>query len=409
MMHTHVLCQHGRLQLYITVTLLVISAYLFRPTVFSDWSTIYGLGLLVVTFVFYLLSYHGTRYWTCPVVPRVIVLVSILWTYLLIHAAGCSSRGFDIVIQVFITNCIVVWLFGIILANDRYNKVFFSCLTVFFAVMGLSSIITLILSAFIPLESMHLLSFPVIGYDYREIWYFPLSFHGQYLQSADLVLPRFNGLFREPGIAQAFVCWAICFALYHRLPKWVLVGLTASVVLTFSTAGIALLPMMGVLWVALNKKMRSSARVTLVLTGVILVVVIVFLTPHVGIKEKIESSPGSIKERLRMSVDGLLLLREYPMGIGYWNHLETFREDNAGITLLAQSGKIGLPGFILAVLVYFAPLFTRSVNPRPYMIAVSPILFTSMFAQPLFDLPFQYILLLSNFADSHVASASFEQ
>ena len=400
MIGTNHLRQDSRLEIHITAILLVASAYLFRPTVFSDWSTIYGLGLLVVTFVFYLLSYRGTRYRTCPVALRVIVLTSILWTYLLIHAAVCRSAGFDIVMKIFITNCTVVWLFGIILANDRYNKVFFSYLTVFFAVMGLSSLLTLILSVFIPLESMRVLSFPIPWYNCQEVWHFPLSF-GSYYESKELMFLRFNGLFREPGILPAFSCWAFFYALHHRLPKWVLVGLTASVVLTFSTAGIALLPMMGVLWVALNKKMRRSARVTLVVAGVILVVAVTFLTPYIGIKQKIESHPGSFDERIRRSIDGLLLLRKYPMGIGYWNHLETFRGDNMGITLLAQSGNIGLPGLMLVVLVYFAPLFTRSANPKPYLAAVFPILVTSLFAQPIFDLPLVYIVLLANFAGSH--------
>ena len=68
----------------------------------------------------------------------------------------------------------------------------------------------------------------------------------------------------------------------------------------------------------------------------------------------------------------------------------------SGINLLAASSKIGIIGLVLVLMVYILPMLGYHAK-KNYLIGITPILITLLYAQPIFDSPLIYALLMANY------------
>lgn len=375
---------------------LVFFVFMLRPSIVGGRLSLVGAIGIIISFLFFILFERRKCYSCCSSAYNVLGIGSLLMLYLLVQAAVCNSTQFDIVMQIFVVNSLILWCLCYILAHKTYNHVFYKVVIFVLSIIGLSSFLTTVLFFFLPRESLLLFSFSVRGYEYIAEIYFPFSTFGRDISSGTVVLSRFTGLFREPGILQAFSCWAIIYAVYYKCKKWIVLGLILSVITTYSTAGIANLVLIAFGWLLIEGKYSLWKKILLFYVAVFVLLGSVYYMPHIGIRDKSLTYQKSLSDRIDNAKIGLASSISNPIGEGYYN-IRGNEPDNANINLLAASQKIGLIGAILVLAFIISPLFTREENVKIKLLSLLPIISTILVAQPLFDQPLIYIVLLPVF------------
>lgn len=378
---------------------LALFVFMLRPSIVGGRLSVLGAAGIIISALAFFLFIGGRRSPSQFPAYGVLVCGSLLMLYLLIQAAICDSRKLDIVMQIFVVNSVILWCLGFMLADKIYNQLFYRFIVYVFALVGFSSFITTMLFLFLPdKEVLLLFSFPVRGYEHIAKVYFPFSVLCGDTPYGTIVLSRFTGLFREPGIHQAFASWAIVYAVYNKLHKLVVVGLILSILTTYSTAGIANLLLIPLGWLLFEGRHSIGKRLLIIVVAVIAIMGSVYYMPHVGIRDKSLTHEKSILERVdkaRLALDDILT---NPFGEGYFNTtLDSAGEDNASINLIAASRKIGLFGAVLVLTLFISPLFTLKENVKIKLLSLLPVILTLLVAQPLFDQPLAYIVLFPIF------------
>ena len=375
---------------------LVFCVFMLRPSIVGGHMSLVGAIGIIVCYVFFFLlelrRYHS--YWSSAY--NVLGVGCLLMLYLLVQAALCNSTRFDVVMQIFVVNSTVLWCLCNILAHKTYNRVFYKFVVFIFSIIGLSSCLTTVLFFFGHRESLLLFSFPVRGYQYTAEVYFPFSTFTRNISTDIVMLSRFGGVFREPGIFQAFSCWAIVYAVYYKCKNWIVLGLIASVITTYSTAGILNLVTVAFGWLLIKCKYNIWEKMLLVCVATFALLGTVYYFPYIGIRDKSATYERSIYTRIDNARMGLATSIMDPIGEGYYN-VRGNEPDDTNINLLAASQKIGLIGAMLVLSFIISPLFTREENVKIKLLSLLPIISTLLFSQPLFDQPLIYIVLLSAF------------
>jgi hypothetical protein len=216
--------------------------------------------------------------------------------------------------------------------------------------------------------------------------FFPFTIIYGVLHYDYIELPRLLGLFRESGIAQMFMIWALYNLKSIGLNKlWIKVLLIVGVILTFSTAGIAVLCINMVAQQLLNFKILRDFLMIAVAYSVII------YAPFIGLEDKQDTGHGkSISDRQVATFNAWETLKEHPLGVGFNNSKVSY----SGINLLGASNMIGVIGFTLCLGTYLLPMLAAD-NRKRYFLAVLPIIITSLTSQPLLDAPFLYIMFLA--------------
>lgn len=383
--------------LWTKVLLLIIAAFLIRPTALGQQYTTLGLLLECLALLLYLFEFLlGKRISISKNSLILIACGTVLWLYLLIEAIIVESGGLDFVVKASVANLASILIYGLILGDIPTNKAFFRAFTVVLALLGASTIITTILSFFVSLNSLYIGHLPFKGYDNAGDIYFPFSVRYGFYPVGYTEVPRFTGLFREAGILQAFLLWGAVYSLNERFPKWFLVLILLGVVLTLSTTGLALLPATLLLWIMLRIRTDMIIKLGFGLASVAITTLVSLYTPAMGILSKDEVRQTSIMDRLEATTAGLSSALHNPFGVGMYGMLDV---QNAGINLLAAMGQIGVPGFLLVVVMFLAPLI-RTSNRAAYAVAVFPLFMTGLISEPLVDAPLVYVALFAYFSPS---------
>jgi hypothetical protein len=383
--------------LWSKVLLLIVAAFLLRPTALGQQYTAIGLFLeFVVLFLWSAETLMKKQAYLCKSNIVVGACGMLLWMYLVIQATVMQSVGMDFVIRSSIANLLSIFVYGLVLGDVRTNKVFFKVLVFILALLGASALVTTLLSLCVPIETLYIGHIPFEGYNGGDVYYagdvyFPFSVRYGFYPIGGFELPRFTGLLREAGILQAFLLWGGVYALNERLPKWVLVSILAGVVTSLSTAGATLFPATLLFWITYRMRADVPIKLALALIGVVGALVAFLYAPGVGVSDKVEVRSVSFMDRSEATSAGLSLALDNPSGVGLYNLLDTH---NAGISLLAATGQIGMLGLLLATAIYVIPLI-RNSNPAAYAIAAFPVLATSLLSQPMLDAPLVYVLLLA--------------
>ena len=386
-------------KLSLGITLLILASLFLRPTVLGSTYTSVGLILSITAFFFFFFQNRHIS------VSRNNVLTisfgTFLFIFLFFQGMLTNSLQQDFVVKSVVANILIIVTFGYCLSNRWVNNSFFKVLIILWSFLGVSSLVTIIVSQVTSLESLFLLQVPIKGvniagstYGTPDITgniYLPFSLYYKHFSSGIVTLHRFMIIFREPGIAQAFLIWGIVYAFHRNYPKWIVFGLVCGVLTTFSTSGASLLIITLILWYFSKTKFDPYVKFLAIIFSFVLSPIVLFYTPYVGLIDKIQTHGISIETRLMQITNGFTTASNYPFGLGYYS------QPGTGINLLSVTGQIGLIGFILVLIVFIAPLLSPRINRTAYAIAIFPIFTTMLVAQPIFDAPFVYIILFAIF------------
>lgn len=374
---------------YIKIGLMLLTCYLIRPSAFGQQYTAIGIIIALVTLLLhlYLQKKEGKPVIILPQNKAVIVMTCLLFTLLALHVLLVNSNhNLDYVLKALIAHIAIVIAFGIILSDERSNIIFFRGFIKTLLIFVFSYYITMVLTVFIPIDNLRLFKLNIKGYEGTGNTYFPFTILYSFMNVGELKLPRLLGLFREAGILQMFMIWALFNLKRINMNSWwVKLTLIFGIVASFSTAGIAVLVISLVISFVLNRKILRA------FIFVIVAYIAVFYTPIIGVNAKMDTHGASISDRYIATENSLNLLKENPIGIGLYN---TTGYDNSGINLVAASSMIGIQGFILAILTYLVPLFFLQ-NKKNYFLSISPILITSLVSQPILDAPLVYVMMMA--------------
>ena len=78
------------------------------------------------------------------------------------------------------------------------------------------------------------------GYPRPSKVIFPFSILYHEMTAGGVQILRYQSIFRESGISQAFYIWSIVISIYMSKDKWIILSLFCGLATTFSTASIAL-------------------------------------------------------------------------------------------------------------------------------------------------------------------------
>lgn len=379
--------------------LLLPCALLLRPTLFGGSTTAYGLMAVTFALSIYLLAQLRARPFVLSRLNASVMVSSyLLWGYLGSQALFMGSTNVDYAIKATIAHLVAITVFALALSAPLANRAFFRSFVYLLALLGLSAMVTTALSLIVPLNLLYLFHLNIEDYRYAGDVFFPFSVKYSNFTSSGFVFSRFLGVFREPGIAQAFFAWSLVYAWAHRMPIWLSVGLIGGTVLTLSTGGIVTVLLISGLWLMMKRRARFTLRsIFLYLFAFVMlcIIPIAFLyAPYIGLITKSETHLESITDRTTNAVDGIEDAIRNPLGSGFYSRTT----EGSAISLLAATGQIGVLGLLLALLVFFSPSFVlKRKTRRIALVAVTPLVLTSLFAQPILDAPLVYLLLFADF------------
>src|SRR5690554_189519 len=382
------------MSMYLKIIILLLAAFTMRPTVFGQAYTAFSLVFCLAAFFIFVLEKMKSNM-SVGVVTRknfyVLLMIFVSWLYLLSHAWIMGSSNVEAALNATIIQLVTITIFALILSSEKENYIFFKWFIKLLVFFSFSYVVTVFLSFFIDIRTLFLFELPIEGRTYHtHNFYFPLSSTLGSFTVNGITLPRFLGFFREPGILQAFLIWALFNLKQYDLDNiknklLLLLGIIG----TFSTTAIVvLIGTLAVKYIINKKVFRGFAIIGISILALIYV-------PYVGIADKVTTHEESINARSTATVNGLVNLMDNPFGTGLYdvgiNDVEL-----SGINLLAASSKIGIIGLVLVLMVYILPMLGYQAK-KNYLIGITPILITLLYAQPIFDSPLIYALLMANY------------
>jgi len=390
---------------WISISCLMLAAFFLRPMALGEAFAPLALIFALIAIVSFIAS--GLKIDLSLLLRRNLSIAActvLIWIYLTIHALLSGAKNPNFLFTALITFASVMCAYSVILSDKENNRKFFIFLRVMLLLFIASYFITLLLSLFIPLETMHLFDIRTSNnVDYNDKWggvYFPLTPAYGITKIFGMTFFRSSGPFREAGIFQAFIVWAFYSISNSRkkslcLKILLLLGLFAS----YSTAGIAIFGLTAVINVLFNINSTLNwidifKKITAMILVFILLAILFLYMPIFGLIDKMDKSQASVNDRIEATYNGLSLLVDNPLGIGFFNS----SDPSIGVNFISATGLIGFPGIILfATLVFISVFFMHSrVQYKIYIIFMLPFFFTALFSQPFIDAPLIYVMLFQN-------------
>jgi hypothetical protein len=379
---------------------LVLNLFLMRPTALGEAYTPIGMVLaLPLTGLHLLHNSKKTRYSNSAIRWDIATLLSLLglyWLYICPISILFEMSQLDWVLKELITTGIIVLAYGAFLMDVEANRKFFRTLCTVISVLGLSSVITVVMSMILGgKEALFLFSIDVKGYTEVTLHqqtstgaiYFPFSMlYGDYISGA-MKLDRYCAFFREAGIYQGVACFCLAYEAFTRRSKFIMFGLVGGTICAFSSLGVALLAMtVGSILLFSGTPVRAW-RIVLTAAMIALVYPVSMYTPYIGLEDKAVTHGASLSDRSTSIERGLEDVRRNPFGNGLYSSLGK----NDGICLLAELGMIGLFGFVCKVLL-LSGLRLGPGRDWKKVAACAPLLITALVSQPIAGAPMMYVI-----------------
>jgi hypothetical protein len=363
-----------------------------RPGIFGTDYTLIGMLLLVIAFTgsCFLIGNKGGS----QIDKYYLVFLTVFWVVILASGTLNNSNP-TFLIKSFVTNLIFTSLTILLvlrIENVKYKVIDYYLYLLSF--MGYSSLASFLLFLlFGRLESLILLELDV-GYFNTSQILFPFSILYHEMHSGDFSVLRFQSIFRESGIAQGFYLSAIVVSYFSNRSRPLIWGLILGLLMTFSTTGIAIaviiLPLMLLLKNRFkgNESLRSFKWISFFLFLPLVAYVTIeasFNIPYIGIESKQATHNAAISDRLP-ELSSISL-----WGDGLYS---IYAQENSSINALKAIESIGVIGFVLYCFIFtgLCILGTKKHGIKVFL-SILPLFITSIFAQPLIDAPFIYILL----------------
>jgi hypothetical protein len=377
----------------IAAAMIVFSFIFLRPSLFGQTST--DVGFVMILLVIFFVGI--TRKFEMNIPPDLYFFSSmfIFWGLLLLFGAVGDSN-LDFLLKAFTTNFITVSLLCFwVLGNKNVTRSVVNYYLLILSFFGYSSLISLLFFfSGTGVEQLQISELN-LGYESPSKLLIPFSVLYHDMHSGTFNILRFQSIFRESGIAQAFFTWAFVIAYYHNCSRWVLMGLIFGLLLTFSTTGIAIASLVIPLaYIAKRGVYGNMYRQVLsiifyIFVGVIIILLSYYATmnlPYFGVASKLETHDASIHDRVP-NLDNITLL-----GKGFYS---TGGGNNSAINLLKGSESIGLLLTLFYIFMFtFMSWFGNSkIEGYKVFVALLPLFITSLIAQPIVDAPLVFILL----------------
>ncbi len=391
------------------VMVLLAASLMLRPTIFGQNFSIYAVPLFIIAFLLEGLKGGDPKIkiWYNRKLVAVYAIVVVLWVFLLLQATANWGYHYNFVIKAFFINIFPITICFVLLSNSRISYLYFRWFLILLAIPAASYIITVIAVQFITPESLRYFQISIEGYSHTNSGsiLLPITPVYSFITVNGYSLLRFQDLFRESGIAQAFLAWGFIVARNLFVRRWAVrtirLLMLIGIIGTLSTIGLALIPIIIMLSIILDSKIMRDERRRFTLTKTLKISIIGIITilaigvgllgvqniPGIGLEHKIDSVSG--ETRLVSTQIGLKKFLKNPIGVGLYNA----HRKNASINLIAVLSEIGIFGVFLYLLVFFIAIYYDE-NPSLIMAALIPILATSITSQPLVDAPLLYITLL---------------
>lgn len=358
---------------------------LLRPSVVSEINGSIGLVLLFIGLLLYI-SVSKEQVKRPPFAVSIVLLVS-FWAYLyLIYAVNPYSNGINVFNSV-ISNILALILCISLISYVNLTKMTLEVMTSVTSLLGFSALTTLALFFIVPnLSYFYKLDIP--SYPGAGEVYFPFSVkYGNF--TSTIVLPRFLGIMREPGIMQAIAFSFLIREIYNVRRLWVCVGLIGIILCAFSTTTLIVIPIaIGLFFLGIRSSRKARALATM--AGVVLITsgpVIINNTPLIGVESKSSTHGSSLSDRA-IAMENFYSIDVFGQGIYNSN------EKNAGINLISQSNQIGIIGLLLIFMAILL-IYTRLNGLRrfPLLVTLAPIIVTMVISQPLIDAPGIWLII----------------
>ncbi|MGJ7035741.1 hypothetical protein [Anoxybacillus eryuanensis] len=376
----------------VIVLLLIITILLIRPAILGEVYTPIGVILSSLGLIFYVI-YRKREINIYKYGLSIYIINLFYWGYLLVQTVILSSTAYDIVINGLIINGIVIFAFVTILSDVAIRYKFFRSLIMLMYLISVSYIVTIILGLFVKIDNLYYFQLNIGNYHAGGSIYFPFTPLYGIMHTGDFAFPRYQLIFRESGIAQAFITWAIFNLKKYNLGKkrhYIVMHL--GLLGTLSTIGIFIYFSTLAIYLLLKKK--NKINLLRILKGGVVTAIALFLlynTPFIGIKDKYVTHQDSFTDRFENSYNGIKNMINNPIGIGFQKN----SAPNSGISIIAISQKIGFIGFIILILTFWLPIKYTN-DKESYIINIFPIFLTALLAQPISSDPIIAIVLMNS-------------
>ncbi|OCT10704.1 hypothetical protein A8709_22980 [Paenibacillus pectinilyticus] len=370
----------------IKVYLLFISLMCLRPAAFGGDFTILGISCCLLCLYIYFLQNSLKRVFQFRKnYLLIIVLVCTYWVYIMLQATLTSSPiASSDILKGAITGVITIISFAIMISDEGIRYKLFRLFIQMMIFLCASYIVTLTISILTPIEKLKIFSFITDDVNYRSV-YFPFTPIYGVMTVQGHVFQRFLGIFRESGISQAFMIWAIMSLNKYGLGfKRNTILLLGGIIGTLSTAGIAVY--MGTIAV----RMILNKRYIIPIIVFPFVYYLIMYAPYIGISNKMVTHSTSITDRTGAMSFSMRMFTQHVFGIGVGNSpIET----NGGINLIASLHMIGIIGLVIVLLIYTLPIVIAS-DKKSYILGILPLFITALFSEPIYDSPIMFIMIL---------------
>jgi hypothetical protein len=379
---------------------LVLNLFLLRPTALGETYTPLGMALALPLTGLHILHNMRKKRFSNPSIRwdigTLLGMLGLYWLYICPVSIYFQMSQLDWVIREFVTTGVIVLAYAGFLLDAQANRQFFKKLCTVISVLGLSSVITVALSALLGgKDALFLFAIDVKGYTEATLHpqgstgavYFPFSMlYSDYVAGA-VKLDRYCAFFREAGIYQAVACFCLAYEAFTRRSKLIMLGLIGGIVCAFSSLGIALLALtIGAILLLSGVRIRAW-RVALTIGVITLIFPVAMYTPVIGLKDKAVTHGTSLSDRSSSIERGLEDTARNPLGNGLFSGVR----ENDGICLLAQMGMMGIFGFACQVLMLSGWRFGPARNWKK-VAACTPLLITALVSQPIAGAPMMYVI-----------------
>lgn len=373
--------------------LLLFALLLIRPSIFGQTLTTPGV---VFIFLLALVCFLFIKVRNDCFDKGFVVYVLIFWFCMLFFGV-LGKSNLDFLIKAYIANCFVVLTVVLVFFRRRTDVSTFIGLYInLLAVLALSSIFTTFLFSFGYSVDELTIAELELGYSRPSRLLFPFSVLYHDMNTAGLNVLRFQSMFREAGIAQAFYLWAVAFSIFFRFNVFYIVTLLGGVLCSFSTAGIVIaiivVPMVYFVRKLTDSHFTSKMIVSYISNYMLLIAILLpaamytlVYMPYFGVMQKLDSHQESVTDRLP-NFEHLSFL-----GSGMYSSTA----ENAAINLIKGAETYGI--FICVMYICFFTIFCwfnrSAVSGLKIFICMLPLFLTSLFSQPIVDAPLVYIAL----------------
>lgn len=237
-------------------------------------------------------------------------------------------------------------------------------------------------------QAIRLAAFPLKTYLYSMEWHFPFGFtYDQPALIGSMVVERALGIYREPGVYQAFALTACAAALLLRDLPWrrtmamvILLGSASSL----STAWLASLGATAAWAMIARIDRRSAASLTggaLLLAGLAGVLVIGSFIPGLGFHDKLANESGQDRLRAFAAVGPALTASPW-LGLGQGTLQGREAIDSVSGSFIVAVARLGIIGTLAFLFAAAATVFER--HDRRSIVMLVPLAVTMLASQPLY-------------------------